>query len=363
VIGKIVHKHNAGFLIIMILVLEIFLLNSCRGKEAKGIVPVADKSISIVDYGGREISLPKIANRVVVMADSALCIVSQLDADDMIVALDTKTLAHSNNLVAFIKNPSLRNLPDVGKTKNPNYEAILSVNPDVVIAKVSAESADIMQRQLGIPVVCIRSIPEIDYDIYRFVGKIIGKEKKAEEVINFLSKKIAYLEEKVKLVEEDKKTVYMALFTSNKNYVHTMPNVLSLSLAGGINVAAEIKNINEWGQCEVSKESILKWNPDFIFVDAPLNDNALFIDDLRKDPILEFLPAVENNNCMYTFSSFELPKDHVGLIASAYYFANELYPELLSTDECDAKINEIYTKIYNLPNYYTNWKNRINELK
>jgi hypothetical protein len=55
----------------------------------------------------------------------------------------------------------------------------MSLNPDVVFTTQSADNADTLQQQLSVPVVCVLSLPEADYELFRLVGKVIGKTARA----------------------------------------------------------------------------------------------------------------------------------------------------------------------------------------
>ena len=91
------------------------------------------------------------------MADNAFMIVKQLDAIDKVVALDSKTKGYWDLYLVSKTNPELQTLPDVGKTKNPNYEEIISLDADLILFKGNKDVCDTMQRKTGIPVVSIIS--------------------------------------------------------------------------------------------------------------------------------------------------------------------------------------------------------------
>ena len=121
-------------LCILLFALFSFLFISCSKKNQASIA----STINVMDYSNREVSLVKPAERIVVMADNAFMVVHELGALNKIVAVDSKTKGYWDLYLASKTNPELASLPDVGKTKNPNYELILSLNPDLILLKGNA---------------------------------------------------------------------------------------------------------------------------------------------------------------------------------------------------------------------------------
>ena len=151
-------KNYKAFLIVLFLP---FLFNGCTKKENI----TSSHSITITDYANREVILEKPAERIIVMADNAFMIVKQLGAIENVVALDSKTKGYLDLYLTSKTNPELESLPDVGKTKNPNYELILSLNPDLILFKGNEESADIIQEKTGH---CPAFFININEDLFSF---------------------------------------------------------------------------------------------------------------------------------------------------------------------------------------------------
>ena len=227
-------------------------------------------SLEVVDYAGRTVKLEKPAERIVVMADNSLVIVKQLGAINSVIALDSKTKGYLPLSIINETNPELISLPDVGKTKNPNYEYIISLAPDLILFKGNQESSDMLQEKTGVPVACIISQGEYDFDIYTVIGKLLGKEQKAKEVISVLTGQMESIKKTLSSLQEDqKKSAYIVVQNSKNNLFKTQRNSLSLDLAGVNNVCATTSNVDEWGFAEVNKEEFLRLNPEIIFLDSP----------------------------------------------------------------------------------------------
>jgi len=312
-------------------------------------------TIKVVDYERRIVELPREACRIVSLVPSALRILVQVGAEDKIVAIDRKSAAAAKTMLPILANPSLADLPVVGDRKEPNLEAILAVKPDLIITSTTADKADILQKTLGIPVLCVVSEPDEDYDIIRMIGAVSGRSARAESVISFLSDKARMLESLVaKVPEASKKRVYLALFTNSGKFTQTMPVYQSLKLAGGINVASEVKATTSWGSVEVNKERILAWNPDVVFVDWMETDSYLSMERFISDPEYRLMGAVKNGEVHYSQTSHD-GKDYVSALAEAYYMASILYPDYVTPALAAEVGEEAFTTVYGLHGYYSAW--------
>lgn len=327
-------------------------LFGCSKKELKS----ASESIKVTDYAEREISIEKPAERIIVMADNAFQIVKELGAVDKVVGLDSKTKGYWDLYLISETNPELKSLPDLGKTKNPNYEQILSLNPDLILLKGNKEAADILQAKTGVPVVAIVSKNGYDFEIYNLIGKLLGKEQNAKIVINELQSQKEKLEKILKDIHEnEKKSAYIVVQNSKGSLFRTLKKADSLALANIENVASAASKVDEWGFAEVSKEEFLNWKPDFIFLDEPLSEKSISKQILLNDSTYKFSSAVRDNKIFVTHS-FSCPKDYVFVVAEAYYYARIAYPQILSEEDYKSTINSIFDKAYGLKNYYEEWE-------
>lgn len=330
----------------------LILALGCSKKEMKS----ASESIKVTDYAEREISIEKPSERIIVMADNAFQIVKELGAVDKVVGLDSKTKGYWDLYLISKTNPELKSLPDLGKSKNPNYEQILSLNPDLILLKGNKEAADILQSKTGIPVVAVVSKSGYDFKIYNLIGKLLGKEKNAKIVIDELQFQKEKLEKLLnEIPENERKSAYIVVQNSKGNLFRTLKKADSLALANIENVASAASKVDEWGFAEVSKEEFLNWKPDFIFLDEPLSEKSISKQNLLNDSTYKFSPAVRDNKIFITHS-FSCPKDYVFVIAEAYYYARIAYPQLLSEEEYKSTINSIFDKTYGLKNYYEEWE-------
>lgn len=337
-------------LLSLLIVLCSFI--SCSKKEKLSV----NTELEITDYANRTVKLEKPAEKIVVMADNSLYVLKQLDAIDKVIALDSKTISYLNDSILAKTNPELKNLPDVGKTKNPNYEYMLSLTPDLIIFKGNKENSEVIQEKTGIPVVAVASLNGYDFNFYSLLGKLTGTEEKARKIIELLESKKKNLEDKLsKIPDNEKKSAYIVVQNSKKNLFKTIKNNQSLELANIKNVASDANKVDEWGFAEISKEEILKLTPDFVFIDYPISEKSIQKNEIVEDSNFQFMDAVKNNE-IYLTHSFSTPKDYAFVISEAYYYANLAYPNHIDENEYKSAINEIFEVTYGIKNYYDDWK-------
>jgi iron complex transport system substrate-binding protein len=223
-----------------------------------------------------------------------------------------------------------------------------------------------MQEKTDIPVVCAGKSTggDLTLDEHRILGWIIGKEKKVEELIEFLDEKQAELESITsKIPENEKPKVYVAhMGPSREDILQVMIRYDPLDIAGGINVAKDC--VGE-SATVISKEQIIDWNPDIILIgSSPGKEHRVSIEDVLSDSTLKTVNAVKNGRVYYTKGCM-IGWDPATVTTEAFYFAKLFHPDKFKDLNVDKECNEILDKFYGVRNLYTemvekcelyNWK-------
>jgi iron complex transport system substrate-binding protein len=317
--------------------------------------PLDTKAITVIDYEGRTVTLDYPAERVVALVPSVLRIITQIDGAEKVVGIDDKAITAYPPILPILAYPEYLELPNVGERKEPNIEVILSLKPDVVFTTQSQDNADTLQEQLGVPVICVVSLPEADYEFFRLVGKIIGKEQEAEDVINYIQENTRRITSVTETIpDEDKPRIYLGLWTNEKVITNTMPSYQGIEPAGAVNLAADVAPTTYWGMAEIKKEQIIAWNPDIILIHWLSEPNYMTIQDVYNDPDLTNLNAVKNGRIYYSQTSNE-GKDYASTLAELYYFAKIFHPDKFQDMDLNAECDAFFHRLYGLDNYYTEW--------
>ena len=105
-------------------------------------------------------------------------------------------------------------------------------------------------------------------------------------------------------------------------------------------------------QTDVSKESILDWDTEYIFVDLgtwELSPNA--IDELKTDDSFRILSAVKSGEVYGVLPYNSYTVNHGSMIADAYYVGSVVYPDRFSDINPEEKADEIFEFLVGAPVY------------
>ncbi|MCX5807920.1 MAG: helical backbone metal receptor, partial [Proteobacteria bacterium] len=150
----------------------------------------------------------------------------------------------------------------VGAVVEADVEKIISLKPDVVFAMSLTNTKDIKKlRDMGVNVITF-DIPktfERLCEIFLEMGKSIGKEREARYIINASKRKVSDIKKKMSTLPKQKVFIQIGakpLFAAtNEFFVNDY-----IELAGGINI------FKEAGSGLISREEVLKRNPDVILI-------------------------------------------------------------------------------------------------
>jgi iron complex transport system substrate-binding protein len=272
------------------------------------IIKGDEKQISVIDESGKTVTINEPLNRIVVCHAMFAEVMKSLGSDDKIVGIPT----YMENYTTFY--PALSKLPTVGGASTPDTEAIVSLKPDLVI--VYGNWAANLETDLSsvAPVLRLtyRPFSTTDQDIM-MLGYILGKNKKAEELIEFYKKPLALINERISSLAEDKKPrVYLEYSDYRTNSEGSGTHEMLL-MAGGRNIASGI-DTDPNGVPFIDPEWVVKENPEIIMrralkTDASCGydeDNTTQMKALREKilsrPELANITAVKDGQ-VYCFSS------------------------------------------------------------
>ncbi len=326
------------------------VLSSCAKNDNKTTsIEKTSTQYSVVDSENRTVVFKDVPTTVVIMSDTAISPLVQLGKASNIIGIDTKVLKSGKLMYSCLKYPEILDLPLVGSVKEPNFEKLIELNPDVIIIKSRGMAADTIQSKTGIPVISTKTIDGFIYNYYEILGKVFKEEEKANSLIAFMESKINMINEKIKdIPESDRKSFFCSIYVNDRDFGNTFKAITSLDIAGAKNVAKNANNVNSWGLATVSSEQILEWNPDYLILELPTNKNDATIKELREDPILAMTDAVKNDSLLYTYGSYSIPKDLPRILTEGLYFCHKLYPQLFSLEFTNEQIEEVNRFTYDL---------------
>lgn len=340
-------------LIIAIVIIVVIVCGTLIYALGGDIQTASTGTIQVTDMANRTVQVPSQVNKVVAVGCSAREVV-YLNASDKLVGIEqietNSTGGWGNQLPYTIANPELMSLPVVGnaKTDTVNYEKIAELKPDVVFAGTS-DQAETIQDKTGIPtvVVYVGQVGTSDQmDTYEksltLMGKVLGKEDRANELINYMN----YLENDLASRTQNissNQTVYLAgqAYYGVHGITSTNPYYPPFLMVNASNVASGITNTNATLHAiQIDKEQLIEWNPDIIFVEG--GSIATIENDTSNNAEYQNITAIKDGNvygllnyCLYSYNKDEM-------FANAYYVGKILYPEQFQDVDPEEKANEIF---------------------
>ena len=315
----------------------------------------------IVDMYDRTVAFYRPIERVVTVHPDSTRPIIALGAGDKLVGLgsyDAKSLCRDAKdcplCAATVCGGQLFKIPMVGMYhQGLNLELILSLKPDVVFAPVSYNAADSVYEKTGIPTVSIKSGGHQFDEMYRmmeFMGTLLEKEEEAEERISFFEETIGKIEEVTSEIPEgEKPKVYFSTRgvkgTGWSKITRTVNRYDPLDTAGGINVAKDVLPEKPGAtSVDVSKEQIIKWNPDIIVIACSRFEleGESDIECVLSDPDLKTVNAVKNQSvyyCIYPYS-YGTPADKN--MVNGMYLAKLFHPDKFPDLDVEEEGNEIF---------------------
>lgn len=326
------------FAIFFILITAILIVGCVKEKSKTGYV-------EIKDMAGRTVKIPEKVERVATLSPANLRIIVMLNATDKVVGISNYFDKYGDKLEDALAHPELLKVERIGSVREPDMEKIAELKPDVIfIESAYAQIADTIEKNTGVPVVCINTSiysGKLDdfYKTIRLVAKILGKEERAEKIIEYIDSEVENVTKRVKNIPKEERP---GVFLSNWAYRHgigwTVKNYAPIDLIAR-NVAENIPA----HYIEVTKEQIIEWNPDAIFIHGYKGKSA--VDEILNDPALQQVKAVKEGKVYGLFGPY-IGYDPKTMIVDLYWAAKVLYPERFKDVDVMKKGEEVFTFFY-----------------
>ncbi|GLI53633.1 ABC transporter substrate-binding protein [Thermodesulfovibrio yellowstonii] len=307
-----------------------------------GMVGVASAStITVTDKLGKKVSVNVPVKRAVVVISYEL--IPALNLWSQVSGVSRWAEDNCGLYRAIVMENSKLKRPTVGAGSDINVEAVLKLNPDVVITWTYNPETIRFLEEKGITVIGIYpdSLAELYKDM-RMHGRLFGKEKRVEEVIREMEKIFKLISEKVSKIpyQKRKKVIHLGGAPTRVSAAVGVTNDI-IKIAGGVNPAGTIMQRN----IDVSIEKIVEWNPDVIFIwgSAGYDESWLYSNSQWR-----FIKAVQ------TKQVYKLPKWSTWsprLAPIALYMAMKIYPEAFRDINFEKVADDFYKKVFGISYY------------
>jgi iron complex transport system substrate-binding protein len=326
--------------------------------------------LTLTDGFGREVTIPESVEHVVCSGAGCLRYLVYLQAQDYVVGVDSieKEKSEFEGRPYALANPQLKNYPLIGEFRGKDDpEKMIAINPQVILktgtngqpTATNSADADALQNKTGIPVVMFPygSLKNEEqkaqmYNSLRIMGKVVDKQERAEEVINYINATMKDLENRTAdIPESERKTVYVGGVSSAGAHgiISTEPAYAPFLWVNAKNVAAGMGT----DHADIAKEALVDWDPEYIFIDVGTlqlgNEGA--IGELKNDTSLTGLSAVKNKKVYGVIPYNYYSTNYESVLANAYFIGKVLYPDRFKDIDPEAKADEIYTFFLGKPLY------------
>ena len=323
------------------------------GKEAK---------LTFIDsregYPRKIVTVEKPVKRIIPLADNQADGIKVLGAVDKVVGVGTEI---KNKPILY---PIMSKLPDVGNVwgAGPDIEAIISLNPDILLTYESHPSPEELDDKLeGTDIKVVRytfNVPKELPRVFKTLGYVLDKREEAEEFIDFFENHMNLIKERLEgLSEDEKPKVYIEWCRPYLAFNKLSGAGQLCDIAGGINIAADLTGVGSPHSLVVDPEWVVEQNPDIIIKVVGSENSGYDVDDVEgiktvRDEIMtrpgwESINAVKNGKVyLITIELLDGPQ----AVVAAQYFAKWLHPELFE-DLDPAAFHQEYLNRYMGINY------------
>ena len=317
-----------------------------------------ESELTLVDSADRTVTVNKPVERIVTASVASTETVKTLKAQDKVVGV---VMYVEDDDIFF---PELSKLPSVGGWSTdtpPDYEKILELNPDIVIAysEYTVPFEETLEPA-GIAVVRLdfyKPIPEVMLEEIEKLGYILNKREEAEEFIDFYEGYMNTINERVEgLSKEDKPLIYFEAWGDYSTWSKGSGGWgdMLITQAGGINIAADLPSESGYIY-EVDPEWLIEQNPEMILRQAYYASSGYDEDDpsevealrdaIMSRPELAEVTAIKNED-VYVLS-WHLVSTARHFVCAAY-MAKWFHPELFEDLDPKALHQEYLTEFQGL---------------
>lgn len=346
-------------------------------------VPVLAQAFTVTDVAGREVSFDKPVERVILGEGRMLYSVAAIESDDPFAKIvgwrnDLWTTDVDGFNAYVTKFPKGKDLPFLGNLTDGTLqtETVVKLHPDVMLLPIGNKAAadevqlEKMLSGIGVKIVYIDFREHILANTepsLKILGKLFGKEKRADEVAAYWKEQLARVTDKIKSANPARPNVFMYRAAGLVECCGTFgPDNFGLMVdwAGGHNLGSDFL---PGYTGSINAEQVIASNPDIVvvtgsnwsqtkdakdFVNVGPNAEATFADSRKALAALVAAPAftgskaLANNNVHAIWHQFYTsPYQFVAVQEMAKWF----HPDLFADLDPEATFREFHEKFLPVP--------------
>lgn len=278
---------------------------------------------SFQDDNGTTVTLAEKPERIVILTPQFLPMLYELGGEAVGYATSSSTIVPKG----------AEHVQQVGTVNQINVEQLTALNPDLVIGSTTFDEKliDLMQSN-DIPLALMRMASFDDVkEKARLIGKIIGAEEKAEQLIRETEEKMEAIRSKL---PQDNHTFAVLNVTTNSISIQRT-NTTALEIGELLNMTNIAKDMNPSTNSSTSApysiEAIVAEQPDYIFIVIHGSEEKgmeRIKEELEQNPAWASLQAVKEKRAHVLPANQFLSNPGFAYEESMEYMAKLIYPEI-----------------------------------
>ncbi len=349
------------FLVLLLFLLTVgSIICPVMGSDAAS----SSNQVTVTDSFGREVTIPADPERIAVNGMGGMRYFTYLGIDPgRFVGVDMSDSSESGYITDprpyIIAHPEILKIAPTGsKSGVADAEKIMSLNPDVLFIAGSSpdnvQAANEIQEKTGIPTVLFYSgiyadEPEKVKKSLEMISSIFGTETRCKELIAYFDAVNADIQKRVSSVPSSEERVYICgvSYRGEHGTDGTNPNYLPFTLLKANNVAKDVAPSGVTDYATVTKEQIVAWDPQVIFVSLGTQNaaNGGAISELKSDPSYSGMTAVQKGEVFGLIPENSMGSNYENALANSYFVGKILYPDQFTDIDPAKKADEIFTKV------------------
>lgn len=363
-------------IVLSMMMISMSLLSGCgstnsNNKENSN----SSKKIEITDLAGRKVTFDKVAKKAVVQwsgSGGGFMTISALagkDVSNIIVGMDAGLKNYRLDMWNQFKKdiPELEKIPDIGSIDDDTFNTELAISQGAEVAffpmdlkKTAQQSVQPKLEAAGIQVVYTDYHSE-DLEKHKqtisIMGKILGYEDRANEIIDYYNKKVTAVYDRIDKIKSKKPSVYIEVGMGGpKEYGNSFGDyswgMLAKKCGADLITDGVIKEAEP-----INPELLLTKDPDIIMItgsywpeksnsmrlgfDANEKDSQKLLKAFTKRDGWSNLKAVKNKE---VYSMHHAISREVYDCAVIEYLAKTFYPDEFKDTDPEATLKEFYEK-------------------
>jgi len=284
---------------LLLALMAIFALTACTSKapekeEAVGGTPeieeaVVEETTRVITYLGESYEVPAKVERIVITGSM------ESMEDALVLAVNPVGAISVGGEFPEMFAPVVGEAQSIGEKTQPDLEAIVKLEPDVILGSSKFPEETMEKLKLIATTFPVSHISTNWGANLELLGELTGKEKEAKEAIEAYNQKIE--ESKGKLAETVKdKTVVAIRIRQGNLFIYPEAVFFNPVLYTDLGIAVPAPVQLAKAQENISLEQFTELNPDYIFVQFSLDENAdnpKALEDLEANPIWSSITAVK----------------------------------------------------------------------